>query len=119
MERNIDLVSKFVECPREYTLTFAVSGANVSIAPITAAYGSVVDLVAVVEAKIPDGYSYSMAINGVDKVSVKITADAVVEIVFTPMETAKSGCGGTISGMAIGLTALCGAALMLLKKREN
>lgn len=118
VQSDCNLTAKFIEVPREYTLTFVVSGADMAIAPMQAGYGSVVDLVAIVEAQLPEGYSYSISIGGVDKVSVKVTADATVEVVFTPMEQETSGCGGSIAASMLGALALCGAAIVL-KKKEN
>ena len=120
---DIELVAKFTETKRSYTITFVVEGNDaITLDSVTVEYGTTYDLSTLLEGKDVSGYTYSITVDGVEKISVKIIADTTVNVTFTKVETPKkSGCGsaiGSTAGILLGVAAV-GVALLIGKKKED
>ena len=122
VEENIDLVAKYVEEKRAYTITFNITGKDgLTLAPVTVEYGTSYDLTELFEEAQTTGYIYSVTVNGKDKASLVVTSDVTVEVVFAVMSTAeeeKGGCSGAIAASAVCVLLAAGAALALKKKED-
>ena len=122
---DIELVAKFTESKRSYTITFVVEGNDaITLDPVTVEYGTTYDLSTIFEGKDISGYSYSITVDGVEKISVKVTADTTVTVTFTKQaggNEQSSGCGSAIGSAASVLlgVAAAGVALLLGKKKED
>ncbi|MBQ7913060.1 MAG: InlB B-repeat-containing protein [Clostridia bacterium] len=120
---DIELVAKFTETKRTYTVTFVVTGNDaITLDSVTVEYGEVYDLSTLLDGKDVSGYSYSITVDGVEKISVKVLADTTVNVNFTKLESQKSsGCGsaiGSTAGVLLGIAAV-GVALLIGKKKED
>lgn len=122
VEENIDLVAKYVEEKRSYTITFNITGKDgLTLAPVTVEYGTSYDLTELFEEAQTTGYIYSVTVNGKDKASLVVTSDVTVDVVFAVMPTAeeeKGGCSGAIAASAVCVLLAAGAALALKKKED-
>ena len=124
VNENMELVAKFSERKRTYTINFVVTGNDaVTFAPVVVEYGTVYDLSGLLADYDVSGYTYSISVGGVEKISVKVFSDTTVNVVFTK-KTAEnggepSGCGSVLGGanLLLGAMALCVAAV--IKKKEN
>jgi uncharacterized repeat protein (TIGR02543 family) len=96
---NMNLLAKFSEEMRMYTVSFNISGRDdIKLDSVAVAYGTNYDLMNLFTDKQVKGYSYSVTVNGVDKASVKVTGDVTVDIVFTKAldsEETSGGCFGS------------------------
>jgi hypothetical protein len=124
---NVNLVAKFTETKRTYTVTFNVVGNDaITLDPVTVEYGATLDLSTLLDGKDVSAYTYAITVNGVEKISVKVVGDTTVEIAFTKKadnssDDKDSGCGSVVSGAMgalAGVTAL-GVALFVSKKKED
>ena len=130
VEGDLDLVAKFTEKARTYTVTFEVVGHTVTIDPATVEYGATYDLGNILEGKDVSGYTYSVTVGGEEKVSVKVLGDVTVTVTFTPVggatesvESTESteqsgGCMGSLAGSGL-MTALCLASAMFIARKKR
>ena len=120
---DLELVAKYTETKRKYTITFNVTGNDaIELNPVVVEYGTAYDLSNLLNGKDVSGYTYTIKVNGEDKLSVKVIGDVTVNIAFTKKADnagADAGCKGSISGTGaiLGVVAL-GIALVLKKKED-
>ena len=121
VEEDINLVAKFTETRRSYTITFTITGKDgLTLAPVTVEYGTTYDLTALFEDAQTEGYIYSVSVNGKDKASLKVISDVTVDVVFTPVsaEEKEGGCSGTLAASAAFAALAVGIALVCKKKED-
>ena len=123
---NVELVAKFIESKRIYTVTFVVTGNDeITLDPVQVEYGTTFDLTNLLEGKDVSGYTYSITVGEVEKISFKVVADTTVTVAFTkkaeePKDNASGGCKGSVSGaMGAMLTAAALGLVALTKKKED
>lgn len=121
---DMDLVAKYTESKKLYTVTFNVTGYDgFAVAPIQVAYGDVLDLTKVLNEKEISGYTYSMCVNGVEKANIKVLGDVTVDVVFTVSEqssdNASFNCMSVVGNMSAFVTVAAFALGMALKKRKE
>lgn len=130
---NVNLVAKYTETKRSYTITFNVTGNDVQLDPVEVEYGTDYDLSNLLEGMDLTNYVYSISVGGVEKLSVRVIADVTVDVVFTKKDNANTldddnssdalsllGCMSTISGgMAVVSTAVMAIGFALFKKKEQ
>ena len=123
---DLELVAKYTETKRKYTVTFNVTGNNaIKLDPIEVEYGTTYDLSKLLNGKDVSGYTYTIKVNGEDKLSVKVVGNVTVNVAFTKKADnagagALAGCMGSISGVTgalLGMVAL--GVAVVLKKKEN
>ncbi len=140
VEGDLDLVAKYTETKKLYTVSFNVKGHTLTLAPIEVAYGGSLDLTELFTEDEVAGYTYSITVNGIEKASIKVFSDVTVEITFTekanaPADTDKDsasddnggagimsqlGCSGVVGGLSAGLMILTAAgAALVCKKKED
>ena len=119
---DIELVAKFTQAKRSYTLTFNVTGNDaVTIDSVTVEYGTFINFADLLAGKNIKGYEYSFTVNGKVVIGLEVEADATVNVTFTKKESSNSGCGGAIgstAGVLLGMAAL-GVAFLVGKKKED
>lgn len=117
---NMNLVSKFNEEYRKFTITFVVTGNDaISLNPIEVEYGFTFDLSKILNDYNIDGYTYSITVNGAEKIKIKVTEDTVVNIAFTKIAEDKKGCFGML-GIGSGLSfILLSLGIIVLRKKSN
>ena len=127
---NVNLVAKYTETKRTYTVTFNVTGNDVQLDPVEVEYGTDYDLSNLLADMDLTNYVYSISVGGVEKLSVRVIADVTVDVVFTKKAGASDkdntssvsllGCMSTISGgMAVVSTAVMAIGFALFKKKEK
>ena len=126
---NVNLVAKYTETKRSYTVTFNVTGNDVQLDPVEVEYGTDYDLSNLLEGMDLTNYVYSISVGGVEKLSVRVIADVTVDVAFTKKDNANTsdddnsssvGCRSTISGgMAVVSTAVMAIGFALFKKKEK
>ena len=126
---NVNLVAKYTETKRSYTITFNVTGNDVQLDPVEVEYGTDYDLSNLLEGMDLTNYVYSISVGGVEKLSVRVIADVTVDVAFTKKDNANAsdednssnvGCMSIISGgMAVVSTAVMAIAFALFKKKEQ
>jgi hypothetical protein len=122
---NIELVAKYTEVKRKYTISFNVTGNdNIKLDPVEVEYGTNYDLSKLFDGKDVTGYTYSITINGVEKVSVKVVGDTMVDVVFTKKadggKKEDKGCGSIVSGATGAILAMAAlGVLVAFKKKED
>ena len=127
---NVNLVAKYTETKRFYTVTFNVTGNDVQLDPVEVEYGTDYDLSNLLADMDLTNYIYSISVGGVEKLSVRVIADVTVDVVFTKKAGASDkdntssalllGCMSTISGgMAVVSTAAMAIGFALFKKKEQ
>ena len=126
---NVNLVAKYTETKRSYTVTFNVTGNDVQLDPVEVEYGTDYDLSNLLEGMDLTNYVYSISVGGVEKLSVRVIADVTVDVAFTKKDNANTsdddnssrfGCMSTISGgMAVVSTAVMAIGFALFKKKEQ
>ena len=146
---DMQLVAKFAESKRMYTVSFNVTGNDaIELEAMTVAYGTNVDLTKILDDEGVAGYIYSISVNGVEKASIKVVADVTVDITFTEkvedstddgadaptdepeqpagdgsiMDQIKDlapGCSGVVGGLSMAIATLTVAGAALLCKRKE
>ncbi len=122
---DLELTAKFTESKRSYTITFNVTGNDaITLDSVTVEYGTTYDLTNLLAGKDVSGYSYSISVGGVEKISFKVIGDTTVTVAFTkkaePNDNAgSSGCAGTIGGASMLLCAMALGVVSAFKKKEN
>ena len=126
---NVNLVAKYTETKRSYTVTFNVTGNDVQLDPVEVEYGTDYDLSNLLADMDLTNYVYSISVGGVEKLSVFVIADVTVDVAFTKKDDANTsdddnsssvGCMSTISGgMAVVSTAVMAIGFALFKKKEK
>ena len=131
VEGDTVLVAKFTKKMKSYTISFNVTGNDaIQLEPITVEYGTRYDLTKLLDGEDVSGYTYSISIKGVEKVSVKVVADVTVDVTFTPAVYAPTddsdgkggllaGCSGTVGGISMALVALTAAGLAFVAKKKE
>jgi hypothetical protein len=118
---NLTLVAKYTESKRVYTITFNVTGNDtVTLNPVQVEYGTSYDLSNLLDGMDVSGYSYTIQVNGADKLSVKVVGDVTVDVTFTKKagDTEQPvGCMGTL-GVSVLVSALAVGAVALKKKED-
>ena len=83
---NLELVAKFTETKRNYTVSFNVTGIDgIAIEPITLPYGTVCtasELTALFSGIDLSGYSYTITVFGNPITSLTVVSDVTVDIAF-------------------------------------
>ncbi|MBQ8429711.1 MAG: InlB B-repeat-containing protein [Clostridia bacterium] len=123
---DLDLVAKFTETKRKYTVSFNVTGNDsITFDSVEVEYGTTYDLSKLFDGKDVEGYTYSISVGGVEKASIKVIADTTVDVAFTKKAdnnggaSFSMGCMGTISGMGAVLGVMALGVVALMKKKEN
>ena len=128
---DIELVAKYTETKRKYTVSFNVTGNDsIKLDAVEVEYGTTYDLSNLLEGKDVTGYTYSISVGGVEKASVTVTANTTVDVAFTqkveqqPAGSGEAsgcnGCNGSISGaMGAMLTAISLGVVAVLRKKED
>ena len=81
---DLELVAKYTEAKRKYTVSFTVTGNDdIKLDSVEVEYGEVYDLTKLLDGKDVSGYRYSISVNGVEKSSVKVIGDTEVTVEFT------------------------------------
>ena len=123
---DLELVAKYTETKRKYTVTFNVTGNDaIQLDPVEVEYGANYDLSKLLDGKDVSGYTYSISVGGVEKASIKVVGDVMVDVAFTKKadnnkEASSGGCKGSISGatgLLFGIMAL--GVVTVFKKKEN
>jgi hypothetical protein len=126
LQKTTNLVSKYTESKRKYTVSFHVTGReDITIDSVQVEYGGNCELTRLFDEALTDGFLYSVTVNGVEKATVKVLSDITVEVVFTKApaleEPAKTegGCGGSIGGVSAVLVGVAAMCLTVFKKKEE
>ena len=122
---NLELVAKYTEITRKYTVSFNVTGNDaITLDPVEVEYGTNYDLSKLLEGKDVTDYTYSISVNGVEKAGIKVVGDTTVDVVFTKKanddKKSDKGCGSVVSGAMgaiVGILAL--GAMLAIKKKED
>ena len=119
---NLELIAKFTETKRTYTITFVVTGNDaVTLNPVVVEYDTIYDLSNLLADKDVTGYTYSVSVDGVEKASIRVLADTTVDVVFTKKaEQSSGGCNGSIGGaMGVMLAMMAFGVVTVIKKKES
>ena len=122
---DLELVAKFTETKRKYTITFVVTGNDaVTLDRVVVEYGTTYDLSNLLADKDVSGYTYSISVGGVEKSNFKVITDTTVSVVFTKKagdsnKKNSSGCGSMISGASVLLSTMALSVVAVIKKKEN
>ena len=118
---NLTLVAKYTESKRVYTITFNVTGNDaVTLNPVQVEYGTSYDLSNLLDGMDVSGYSYTIQVNGADKLSVKVVGDVTVDVTFTKKADSSVQSLGCMSslGVSVLVSALAVGAVALKKKED-
>ena len=127
---DITLTAKFIETKRVYTITFNVTGNDqVTLNPVQVEYGTSYDLSKLLDGVDVSGYTYTIQVNGADKLSVKVIGDVTVDVTFTKKaeDSAQTsdatglpfaGCMSTLGGVSALVSVLAIGAVALKKKED-
>ena len=120
---DLELVAKYTETKRKYTIMFNVTGNDaIELNPVVVEYGTAYDLSNLLNGKDVSGYTYTIKVNGEDKLSVKVIGDVTVNVAFTKKADnagADAGCKGSISGTGAILGVVALGIAVFLKKKED
>ena len=123
---DVELTAKYTETKRKYTVSFKVTGNDaITLDPVEVEYGTTYDLSNLLEGKDVSGYSYAISVDGVEKVSFKVTGDTEVTVAFTAIadnsgEETALGCLGSIGSMTgVLFSVMALGVVRVLKKKEN
>lgn len=120
---DLELTAKYTEAKRKYTVTFNVTGNDsIKLDPVEVEYGTTYDLSQLLDGKDVSGYTYTIKVNGEDKLGVKVVGDVTVNIAFTKKteNNGGTGCISSISGLSgilLGMVAF-GVAVVAKKKED-
>ena len=111
---DVTLVAKFTETARKYTVTITFVGLEKDEVTLQVEYNGRVDFSAYAE----DGYNMTIK-NGETEINgLTVTGDVNITITYAKKPAAaKKGCGGSVGGLGVMLTALGFAAVVFKKKR--
>ena len=115
VEGDMNLVAKFNEVARKYTITFNVKGyKGFTLESVRVAYGSTFDLSNILDGKDTSGYTYTISVGGVEKLAILVEGDVTVDVTFTKVSGGKTGCGGSLSADTSVLFALAALGVALI-----
>lgn len=111
---DVTLVAKFTETARKYTVTITFVGLEKDEVVLQVEYNGTVDFSAYAE----DGYNMTVK-NGENEIGeLTVTGDVNITVTYAKKPAAaKKGCGGSVGGLGVMLTALGFAAVVFRKKR--
>ena len=111
---NVTLVAKFNETARKYTVTITFVGLEKDEVTLQVEYNGTVDFSAYAE----DGYNMTIKNGETEITELTVTGDVNITITYAKKPAAaKKGCGGSVGGLGVMLTALGFAAVVFKKKR--
>ena len=111
---DVTLVAKFTETARKYTVTITFVGLEKDEVTLQVEYNGTVDFSAYAE----DGYNMTIKNGETEITELTVTGDVNITITYAKKPAAaKKGCGGSVGGLGVMLTALGFAAVVLKKKR--
>ncbi len=127
---DTELVAKYTETKRKYTVSFNVTGNDsIKLDAVEVEYGTAYDLSSLLEGKDVTGYTYTVSVGGVEKASITVTANTTVDVAFTQVVEQQpagngeasgcNGCNGSISAMGAMLTAISLGVVAVLRKKED
>ena len=119
---DLELTAKYTETKRKYTVSFVVTGNEaITLDSVEVEYGTTYDLSKLLEGKDVSGYSYSVSVDGVEKISVKVIGDTTVTVAFTKLASNEKagGCSGSVSGMFASLLLSVAAFGVVAAKRKK
>lgn len=111
---DVTLVAKFNETARKYAVTITFVGLEKDEVVLQVEYNGTVDFSAYAE----DGYNMTVK-NGENEIGeLTVTGDVNITVTYAKKPAAsKKGCGGSVGGIGVMLTALGFAAVVFRKKR--
>ena len=111
---DVTLVAKFTETARKYTVTITFVGLEKDEVTLQVEYNGTVDFSAYAE----DGYNMTIKNGETEITELTVTGDVNITITYAKKPAAaKKGCGGSVGGLGVMLTALGFAAVVFKKKR--
>lgn len=111
---DVTLVAKFTETARKYTVTITFVGLEKDEVTLQVEYNGTVDFSAYAE----DGYNMTIKNGETEITGLTVTGDVNITITYAKKPAAaKKGCGGSVGGLGVMLTALGFAAVVFKKKR--
>ena len=111
---DVTLVAKFTETARKYTVTITFVGLEKDEVTLQVEYNGRVDFSAYAE----DGYNMTIKNGETEITELNVTGDVNITITYAKKPAAaKKGCGGSVGGLGVMLTALGFAAVVFKKKR--
>ena len=111
---DVTLVAKFTETARKYTVTITFVGLEKDEVTLQVEYNGRVDFSAYAE----DGYNMTIKNGETEITELTVTGDVNITITYAKKPAAaKKGCGGSVGGLGVMLTALGFAAVVFRKKR--
>ncbi len=111
---DVTLVAKFTETARKYTVTITFVGLEKDEVTLQVEYNGRVDFSAYAE----DGYNMTIKNGETEITELTVTGDVNITISYAKKPAAaKKGCGGSVGGLGVMLTALGFAAVVFKKKR--
>ena len=111
---DVTLVAKFTETARKYTVTITFVGLEKDEVTLQVEYNGRVDFSAYAE----DGYNMTIKNGETEITELTVTGDVNIIITYAQKPAAaKKGCGGSVGGLGVMLTALGFAAVVFKKKR--
>ena len=111
---DVTLVAKFTETARKYTVTITFVGLEKDEVTLQVEYNGTVDFSAYAE----DGYNMTIKNGETEITELTVTGDVNIAITYAKKPAAaKKGCGGSVGGLGVMLTALGFAAVVFKKKR--
>ena len=111
---DVTLVAKFTETARKYTVTITFLGLEKDEVTLQVEYNGTVDFSAYAE----DGYNMTIKNGETEITELTVTGDANITVTYAKKPAAaKKGCGGSVGGLGVMLTALGFAAVVFKKKR--
>ena len=110
---DVTLVAKFTETARKYTVTITFVGLEKDEVTLQVEYNGRVDFSAYAE----DGYNMTIKNGETEITELTVTGDVNITITYAKKPAAaKKGCGGSVGGLGVMLTALGFAAVVFKKK---
>ena len=111
---DVTLVAKFTETARKYTVTITFVGLEKDEVTLQVEYNGRVDFSAYAE----DGYNMTIKNGETEITELTVTGDVNITITYAKKPAAaKKGCGGSVGGLGVMLTALGFVAVVFKKKR--
>ena len=111
---DVTLVAKFNETARKYAVTITFVGLEKDEVTLQVEYNGRVDFSAYAE----DGYNMTIKNGETEITELTVTGDVNITITYAKKPAAaKKGCGGSVGGLGVMLTALGFAAVVFKKKR--
>ena len=111
---DVTLVAKFNETARKYAVTITFVGLEKDEVVLQVEYNGTVDFSAYAE----DGYNMTIKNGETEITELTVTGDANITVTYAKKPAAsKKGCGGSVGGLGVMLTALGFAAVVFKKKR--